>query len=1018
MPRPTGTVTFLFTDIEGSTRRWETHTEAMRTALARHDALLREAITSYGGYVFKTVGDAFYAVFDTAPNALTAAVSAQRAVQAETWGEVGPIRVRMGLHTGSADEREGDYFGPPLNRVARLMSTGYGGQVLLSQTTYDLVRDALPAGASLRDLGERRLKDLQRPERIFQLVLPDLPADFPPLKTLDRHPHNLPAQATPLIGREKEIEAVKQRLLNPDVRLLTLTGPGGTGKTRLALQVAADALDDFEHGAFFVSLAPVIDPGLVISTIAQALGVKESAGQPLIETIKDYLRDKSLLLILDNFEQVISAASQVADLLSACPKVKALATSRAALRLYGEHEFPVPPLTLPDPQRLPPPEGLSQYEAVRLFIERALAVRPDFAVTNDNAPAVAEVCHRLDGLPLAIELAAARIRLLTPQAMLSRLERRLPLLTGGARDLPARQQTLRNAIAWSYDLLEPEEQTLFRRLSVFVGGFKLEAAEAVVGGPGVEDQGTSGTTQVFPTPDPQSLIPVVDVLGGVDSLVSKSLLKQEEVDGEPRFTMLETIREYALEHLMESGESETVRRQHADYFLALAEQAEPELRRPRQVAWSNRLEQEHDNLLAALRWFVENLDAERGLLLGGKLASFWNRWGYWTEGREWLTKVLVLPGALSRTTARAKALQEAGSLAWSQGDYAAARTMYEESLTIYRELGNRPGIANALIGLGSVARAQGDLTAARALCEESLTISRDLGDRPGIARSLFNLGHTATIQGDPVASRAFYEESLSIYRELGDRVGIADSLTYIGLGIYFQGDYAAARTLFEEGLEIRRKLGNREDIAWSLAYLGEVAHDQCDFVVARPLFEESLAIFQEFGARGPIIDLHNLLGDVAREQDDYTEARAFCEEALSISREMDHKPGIVQSLSTLGDVVVQLGNYVAARSLYEESLAILRESDDRRGIARLLEGFAGLAATQSDPQRALRLAGAAAALHEAIRPPLSPPEQARLDRYLEPARQALSEEAQKAAFEEGRAMTMEQAIAYALSDEP
>jgi len=629
---PTGTVTFFFTDIEGSTRLWEQYPEAMKKALARHDALLRAAIEAHDGYVFKTVGDAFCAAFDTAPDALAAALAAQRALHAEAWGEVGSIRVRIALHTGAAEEREGDYFGQPLNRVARLLSAGHGGQVLLSQTIYDLVRDALPAGASLRDLGERRLKDLQRPERIFQLVVPDLPADFPSLKTLDNRPNNLPAQAALLVGREKEIEAVRGRLLRPDVRLLTLTGPGGTGKTRLALQVAAEVLDDFEHGVFFVALAPISDPGLVVPTMAQTLGLKETAGQPLIETLKDYLRDRALMLVLDNFEQVLAAASRVAELLAAGPQLKVLVTSRAVLRVYGEHEFPVPPLTLPDPQRLPPPERLTQYEAVRLFIERALAVKPDFAVTNDNAPAVAEICRRLDGLPLALELAAARIRLLPPQAMLARLERRLPLLTGGARDLPARQQTLRNAIAWGYDLLGPGEQTLFRRLAVFVGGCTLEAAEAVGGG-------------------------AVEVLDGIESLVGKSLLRQEEgVGGEPWFAMLETIREFALERLEESGEAEAIRRQHAAHYLELAEQAESALKGSQQMAWLEQLEREHDNLRAALRRSVERGEAEYGLRLGGALGRFWWMHGYLIEGRAWLTALLALPGASSSTAARALAL--------------------------------------------------------------------------------------------------------------------------------------------------------------------------------------------------------------------------------------------------------------------------------------------------------------------------------------------------------------------------
>jgi predicted ATPase/class 3 adenylate cyclase len=504
-PHPSGTVTFLFTDIEGSTRLWEEQPEAMREALARHDALLRDAINAHGGVVFKTMGDQFCAAFTTAPAALAAALAAQRDLSGEGAPLVGalpdtglmgalpgteghprgvPLRVRMALHTGAAEAREGDYLGPPLNRVARLLEAGHGGQVLLSQSTFDLARDHLPEGVSLRDLGEHRLRDLARPERIFQPVAPDLPADFPPLSTLDARPHNLPAQVTPLIGREKEVAAGQHVLRQEAVRLVTLTGAGGTGKTRLGLQVAAELLDQFSAGVFFVALAPISDPGLVASAIAQTLGVRELGGTPLLESLKAHLRDQQLLLLLDNFEHLLAAAPLVAELLAAAPRLKVLLTSRAVLHLRGEKEFPVPPLALPDPKHLPPVgadlvSALSQYAAVELFIQRALDVKPEFVVTNENAPAVAEICVRLDGLPLAIELAAARIKLFPPEALLARLGSRLTLLTGGARDLPARQRTLRDAIAWSYDLLGESEQRLFRRLAVFVGGCTPEAAEAV-----------------------------------------------------------------------------------------------------------------------------------------------------------------------------------------------------------------------------------------------------------------------------------------------------------------------------------------------------------------------------------------------------------------------------------------------------------------------------------------------------------------------------------------------------------
>jgi predicted ATPase/class 3 adenylate cyclase len=543
---PSGTVTFLFTDIEGSTRLWERSQERMQSVLAQHDVLLREGIERQGGYVFKTVGDAFCAAFPAAPEALAAALSAQRALAREE--ALAALRVRMALHTGAAEERGGDFFGPPLNRVARLLAAGHGGQVLLSRATQELVRDSLPAGAFLRDLGEHRLRDLTRPEHIFQLTAPELPSEFPPLRTLELRLHNLPLQPTPLIGREKEVHEVTERLRRSEVRLLTLTGPGGTGKTRLALQAAAELVEEFEDGVFFVNLAPLTDPELVPSSIAQVLGVRETGGRSLPERLHEHLRERRMLLVLDNFEQVVEAAPVVTALLAAAPRLKVLVTSRTALHLRGEKGYVVPPLSLPDPKQLPPLERLGQYEAVRLFIERALDVRGDFAVTDENAPAVAEICHRLDGLPLAIELAAARIRILSPEALLRRLENRLKLLTGGARDLPERQRTLQATIGWSHDLLSEAEKVLFRRLPVFTGGRTLEAIETVC-----DAEGELG----------------LDVLEGVTSLVDKSLLRQEEgIGGEPRLVMLETIHEYAREKLEESGEGQEIRRRHAEFFLA------------------------------------------------------------------------------------------------------------------------------------------------------------------------------------------------------------------------------------------------------------------------------------------------------------------------------------------------------------------------------------------------------------------------------------------------------------------
>ena len=856
---PTGTVTFLFTDIEGSTALWERDPEAMRSSLARHDALVRRAVEEHGGHVFKQMGDAVCAVFDVAPAAVAAALEAQGALTAERWAEPGPLRVRMALHSGTAHEHGGDYFGPALNRVSRLLAASHGGQVLLTQATEQLARGALPAGAELRDLGEHRLKDLVLSERVFQLVTAGLPADFPPLETLDSHPHNLPAQPTPLVGRARELTVAGEMLLRDDVRLLTLTGAGGSGKTRLALQLAADLAGSFEDGVYLVALAPISDAALVAPAIAQTLGVREAGAHPVLEVLKLSLQAKNMLLLLDNFEQVLAAAPVVAELLAACPKIKVLVTSRAVLHLRGEHLFLVPPLEVPDPTRLPPLEELMRYSAIRLLNQRAQAVRPDFALDADNAAAVANVCIRLDGLPLAIELAASRLKLLQPQAVLSRLGSRLGLLTGGARDLPARQQTLRNTIAWSYDLLEPTEKALFRRLAVFVGGATLEAAEAVCTAAGGLE---------------------ADLLDGMASLMDKSLLRQqapERGEGEARFVMLETIREFGLESLAASGEGTTVQRAHASFFLRLAEEAEPSYGGVERTVWLKRLAAEADNLRAALEWSrVEPDGARIELRLAGALSWFWYFSGRLTEGREALERALARTEDEARAGELAKALTGVGRLALVQGDYPAARSDLEEAVSTWREVGDRAGLAGALSSLGSTLVVSGDVKGGRVFLEEGLAIRSELGDRWGIAFLLFRLGEAAFMQRDYLEARGRLQESVGIFKELGDPWALALPLSYLGEVARCQGDYEGAAGLYEECLEVNRQLGNRWTTALCLHNLGHVALHRGEMPRATALFEEGLALARALGVqRGIALCLAGLAGVAARDGEAKVAARLF-----------------------------------------------------------------------------------------------------------------------------------------------
>ena len=743
---------------------------------------------------------------------------------------------------------------------------------------------------------------------------------------------NLPAVLTPLVGREGDAEEARALLLQPRVRLLTMTGAPGIGKTRLAVQVASDLVDHFEDGVFFVDLAPVGDPEAVLATIARALGLKEASGQPIESVLLEYLRERRILLLLDNFEQILDAAPQIVKLMEACPWLKALVTSREALHLRGERLLPVPPLKLPELSHFPPVQELAGYPSVELFVECAQAVAPAFMLTEDNAYDVAGACVGLEGLPLAIELAASRAAHFSPAEMRAGLISRLELLTEGARDLPARHRTLRAAIEWGYNLLEESERTLFRRLGVFVGGFTPEAAEAISGREG----GPSFARLLA-------------------SLVDKNLIRRERRDGLGvlRFGMLEMLREYALEQLWESGEAEAIGKAHALYFMRLVEEVEPHLSGAEQARWLDQLEREYDNLRAAIRWAMENSKrssdsaeegeavqaAEIGLRLVGTLGRFWYVRGYYREGREQLAEALALSTwpALRLSPFRAKALSAAGILVTVQGDYPSGRSLHEESLAIRREIGDKRGVGISLNHLGTMAYEQGDYATARSLFEESLAIRREIGDKLGASVALSNLATTVQQQGDHINARSLLEESLAIKREIGNKEGLANSLNNLGTLVCEQGDYARAHSLYEESLAIKREIGNKRGMALSLDNLGDLAYRQGDYAKSRPLFEESLAIKREIG--------------------------------------------------------------------------------DNISIPSGLAGLGGVAAAIGEPQRGARLLGAAANLWEAmsIAPEVSTRQVYELG--MTSVQAQLGEEAAGKAWSEGQALSIEEAVAYALEED-
>jgi predicted ATPase/class 3 adenylate cyclase len=950
MKTATETLTFLFTDIEGSTASWERAGGAMARALARHDRILQNAIERRGGTVFKTIGDAFCAVFADAAVALEASLEGQRELESEPWPPDCPILVRIAIHSGAAEEREGDYFGPTLNRIARLLSISHGGQVLLSGTARELAQDSLPRDVQLIDLGQHYLRGLTRPERVYQMVAPGLRSRFPALASARAHPNNLPSQLTSFVGRATALNQVEELIAHREVRVLTLTGPGGTGKTRLAIKAAEELLEHFRDGAFLIPLASVTHADLIAPAIAGALGIEVLGSHEGAEAVKSYLRERKLLLVLDNLEQVEGAAPVVADLLTTCPALTILVTSREVLHVYGEQVVVLSPMATPEPDALPPPDELDRFDAIALFVQRAQAARSDFALNADNARDVVEICRRLDGLPLAIELAAARIRLFPPHALLPRLSDRLKLLTGGGRDLPARQQTLRGAIDWSHDLLRPEEKDLFACLSVFSGGCTFEAVEVVCGNR------------------------VPDVLEALTSLIEKSLVR-EEADGEPRFNMLESIREYAAERLEAMSDADAVRSDHARYYAGLdlwGNMFGGVPSRREQIVY---LDREHPNLLAAWEWLRRH-DQARAVVLGTSLARYWGLRGRWGDVIRFADDVQE-HGSLLPVAERARAFDIAGLIIETYGDHERAALLYDQSYGLRRESGDTTAATEAV-----AFRAWKGITA---------------GDA-ALSRQLFDEGFAAIDQTEPDPRM---EEALKWLCATAQRLGM----------------YERAELLARQGLTLARKRDNMHDVAARLGDLGDIALKTGDLAKATPFFEESLQIRRSLNDLNCIPHSLEGLGRIALEQGDPETARTLLMERLEIAQKTGSPSQLARSLDLMGHAELAAGDHREAREFFRKCLPLAEEVGELVTVADALWGLVAVSAAEGSSARAVRLAGAASAVQRASGEQVPSIDQARNERYLAGAAGGLEQESRDRLLQEGSETSREGAVTYALEAE-
>jgi predicted ATPase/class 3 adenylate cyclase len=829
---PTGTVTFLFSDIEGSTRLIQELGAAALELIERHHELLRAAFDGSGGAVVRTEGDSFFVAFRSAPDAVAAAAAAQRALDAERWPNGVAVRVRMGLHSGSGALAGDDYGGIDVHRAARIAAAAHGGQVVLSDATRGLAAHELPDGVTLRDLGPHRLKDLQTPERIFQLVIPGLRADFPPIRSLDARPNNLPTRLTSFVGRVKEMDDLRGLLAGN--RLVSLTGPGGVGKTSLATELARQALDTFPDGCWYVGLEAINDPDLVASAIITALSIRDGGNRRPETLVRDYLRDRRLLLVLDNFERVLGAAELVGALLREAPDLMIVVTTRSPLHIVGEQEYQVSPLPLPRPGPGGEIDGaletLETVDAVRLFIDRARRAQPAFALTAENAPHVVEGCRRLDGLPLGIELAAASVALLAPATITERLARRLPLPGTVTRDLPDRQRTVDQTIAWSYELLEPGARRIFGRLSVFAGGWDLDAADSVCG-PVAE----TGLT----------------VLDGIVQLVDGSLVRALATGPTSRFAMLETIRDFAADRLEEAGDAPEFRRRHALHFLALAESAAPHLPGRNQLSWLARLTEERDNVRAAIQVVIDASDAEAGLRFAAALWRYWQFDGHIAEGRATIDAVFALPGAERPSPMRMRALEAAGGLLFWSAEPDGASAMYRAQLALARELEDRAGEADALFNLAHTIGAAADPAAGAEMFEAAGRLYRQLGDQRGEARVDATRGAILMLKGDALAARDILSMAADRLHELDDVFFEALAIANLGGIALSLGDLPESLLNWRRAMELSRELGDLASTTIGLKFMAIMAAEHGRPEAAVRINEAFEALCRTYAVRSP-----------------------------------------------------------------------------------------------------------------------------------------------------------------------